>query len=184
MALGAVVGRRVARHRLVRCCNDPRRKPAALRDCGGRIRVGGNRAVTLYSLLYTSRSEIDHEKPDDEVNAIVAKSKISNRRANLTGALLFTGVNFAQVLEGRRENIDGVFARILRDPRHREIVIRQDVPILQRRFSGWSMAYAHAGRSTFVNRTIVTPMPTSRQGTAAETERLIRLIEEFVTVQG
>ena len=62
----------------------------------------------------------------------------------LTGALLFTGVCFCQVLEGDRTAVDEIFDSIQRDGRHRNISLLSLRPTSKRLFPKWSMAYAGA----------------------------------------
>ncbi len=104
--------------------------------------------MNLLSLLYVSRSTLSPDTAADAVRAIVATSRTRNPRLGLTGALLFTGEHFAQVLEGPAGTVDRVMAEIARDPRHREVIVVARDRIAARRFGSWSMAYS--GPSQFV----------------------------------
>ena len=60
----------------------------------------------LSSVLYISRSSICPGTVEAEVESIVAISRVKNQYFGLTGALLYAGEHFAQILEGvRRQNI-------------------------------------------------------------------------------
>jgi hypothetical protein len=75
----------------------------------------------------------------DELMEILRVSRRNNAAVAVTGALLYSGGNVMQVLEGERADVDAVFARVLRDPRHRQVqvLLREDVP--RRYFGEWSM---------------------------------------------
>ncbi len=80
----------------------------------------------------------------------MASSRKNNAQRGLTGALLFTGEHFAQVLEGTAASIDQMMAQVTTDVRHDEIIMIAREPIVTRRFGEWSMAYS--GPSQFVAR--------------------------------
>lgn len=106
--------------------------------------------MSLLSLLYISRSTVSAQLADQEVQDILATSQAKNPGIGLTGALLFTGEHFAQVLEGTAASIDDLMARVCKDSRHDQIVVVAREPIDARRFGSWSMAYS--GPSQFVAR--------------------------------
>ena len=105
--------------------------------------------MTMTSILYISTSAMDADSAERQVNTIVDIARERNPFFELTGALLFTGVHFAQVLEGHDEDIDEMLQSIKRDPRHREIMVMDRSPLVNRRFKDWSMAYS--GPSAFVS---------------------------------
>lgn len=102
--------------------------------------------MSILSLLYLSHST----GPLGAIDGIIATSRARNPELGLTGALLFTGEHFAQVLEGTAESIDRLMATVRKDLRHGEIIVIAREPIVTRRFGSWSMAYS--GPSQFVAR--------------------------------
>lgn len=106
--------------------------------------------MKLSSILYVSQSIMPQSDAVAGVNNIVTTALARNPELGLTGALLFTGDYFAQVLEGSDASIDLLMASILRDPRHDQILIVDRGPIAERRFADWSLAYF--GPSQFVSR--------------------------------
>ena len=98
----------------------------------------------LYRLVYVSRCTCPGDPAwlDAEVTNILAKSKVNNRSAGVTGALLFSSECFAQALEGPVAEVEATFERIQCDPRHYDTVILQAGPVERREFGDWSMAYA------------------------------------------
>ncbi|OAS25503.1 BLUF domain-containing protein [Methylobacterium platani] len=97
----------------------------------------------LYRLVYASKNLL--QGPDHEVTAavrqILAASQANNRRVGVTGALMFNGGAFAQVLEGPRSGVEDTFERIQRDERHGDVTVLQCGPVEARGFPDWSMAF-------------------------------------------
>lgn len=124
--------------------------------------------MSLLSLLYISRSTSPPDAATDNVEAIVAIARARNPDLRLSGALLFTGEHFAQVLEGPPASIDHLMARIVHDRRHDSIMVVARRPIVARQFGDWSMAYS--GPSQFVARHVtrlLTDPAASEQARAA-----------------
>lgn len=96
----------------------------------------------LTSLLYVSRSRLASGTSAQEVDQLVSLAVTRNARLDVTGALIFTGGAFAQVLEGPSEAIDRLMTSISQDPRHDRIVIVQRVAIDERSFARWAMSYS------------------------------------------
>ena len=97
----------------------------------------------LYRLVYISRNEIagDDTTLHREIEQILESSRVNNSRVNITGALMFNAGCFAQVLEGRHDDIQSTFERIQCDSRHSHVVVLAFETALERTFSKWSMAY-------------------------------------------
>jgi len=74
-----------------------------------------------------------------DVRSIVSSSTVWNRRHDLTGLLVASEANFAQVLEGRATAMAAVMDRIRRDAHHHDIHVRVDEPVSRRMFGRWSM---------------------------------------------
>ena len=106
--------------------------------------------MSLLSFLYLSRSTAAPSAAANNVGRIVASSRARNPSLGLTGALLFTGEHFAQVLEGTSQSIVTLMTIVGQDPRHDQITVVAREPIDTRRFGNWSMAYS--GPSQFVAR--------------------------------
>lgn len=125
---------------------------------------------------YVSKSRIDARDAKFAVDEIVATSIERNRRQHITGALIFTGEYFAQILEGDAADLASVMASILVDPRHGEIEIIEKRQVSRRHFGNWSLAYS--GPSLFVGRHLarlrdVHAAP-DRRGDARWLNRLLR----------
>jgi hypothetical protein len=97
----------------------------------------------LFSLAYFSRNAIAGSGA--EVQAHIAQILSSARRNNaacgVTGALLFSDGCFAQVLEGRRSDVETIFEAIQCDARHCDVTILHLHEVERRSFGAWSMAF-------------------------------------------
>lgn len=106
----------------------------------------------LTSLLYVSQSRIPEQGVEDSVDQIIAAAEVRNRSLGITGAVLFTGQHFAQVIEGDRAAIDALWGDIRGDIRHERLVVVERKSMAKRRFADWSMAFF--GPSYFVTRQV------------------------------
>lgn len=95
---------------------------------------------TLYRLVYMSRNDITDEI-ELQIGGILEISRENNRRAEITGALMFNAGCFAQVLEGPHHAIPATFERIQCDERHSNVTVLLFEPLDARVFSNWAMAY-------------------------------------------
>ncbi len=104
--------------------------------------------TALYRLVYASKNLFDGSEADAkaEVAQILDASRRNNARAEVTGALMFNGGAFAQVLEGPQRGVEDTFERIQRDIRHGDVTVLECGPVAARGFDSWSMAFV--GQST------------------------------------
>lgn len=105
--------------------------------------------MQMISVLYVSTSALYPQNADREVDKIIAGARVRNHSLDLTGALLFTGSRFAQVLEGEEADVDEMLRVIIDDARHRDMIVLGRDSIMTRCFAGWDMAYS--GPSGFVS---------------------------------
>ena len=98
----------------------------------------------LYSLAYFSRNAItgSPEMVHAEIQNILECARRNNRANGVTGALLFSDGCFAQVLEGRQDDVEAIFETIQCDARHADVTILHLHPVERRSFAAWSMAFA------------------------------------------
>lgn len=100
-------------------------------------------AQTLHRLVYYSRNHISGDAAVFAANIddILVKSRTNNVRDGITGALLFNGGCFAQVLEGPLDTIEAAFERIQQDDRHGDVSLLALDPIAIRSFPNWAMGF-------------------------------------------
>lgn len=95
--------------------------------------------MSLERVLYRSQSALP-ELTLPVVADILGASRSNNDRDDVTGMLAIGDDRFLQVLEGPRETLDRVLARISRDGRHTQIEILERRPVEARIFGEWRMA--------------------------------------------
>ncbi|NDY90954.1 BLUF domain-containing protein [Ideonella livida] len=131
----------------------------------------------LVRLMYASRaaSPVDQE----ELTAILRQSKQRNPGLGITGVLCFSGGIFIQVLEGGRNAVNQLYARLVGDPRHADVVLLTYEEIAERRFAGWSMGQVNMTRLNpavllkYGETATLDPYAVSGRATAALFEELV-----------
>jgi hypothetical protein len=98
----------------------------------------------LVRLLYASRAQTTLASSD--IDAIVARSREMNPDRGITGVLCYSGELFMQVLEGGRDEVNRLYAEIVRDTRHRDVLLLDYAEIAERRFAGWTMGRVNLAR--------------------------------------
>jgi hypothetical protein len=93
----------------------------------------------LRSVIYVSVA--DPLIGEDDIAALVEQAQRNNERDALTGALIYNGHNFMQLLEGPADKVEACLALIRSDTRHSGMteIRRRDVDA--RDFALWSMLY-------------------------------------------
>jgi hypothetical protein len=95
----------------------------------------------LVRLLYASRAHADNMA--GAIESIVAQSRAHNPERGITGILCYGGEIFMQVIEGGRSEVNELYAHIVRDTRHRDVVLLKYEEITERRFAGWTMGHVN-----------------------------------------
>ena len=98
----------------------------------------------LYHLAYISRSTLgEHEVAvRHEIEQILEAAKRKNPPEGITGALLYSGGYFCQLLEGPAAGLESLFETILSDDRHDRVEVLFFDPAPDRYFGAWAMAFA------------------------------------------
>lgn len=91
----------------------------------------------LIRLLYASRAVESNRAA--LIDSIMQQSRAHNPERGITGILCYGGDIFMQVLEGGRDEVNELYTHIVRDARHKDVVILKYEEITERRFSGWTM---------------------------------------------
>jgi FAD-dependent sensor of blue light len=90
---------------------------------------------TVYVSAATKRFD------QQELRDLLSMARVYNASKALTGLLLYEKQSFFQILEGPTEEVDGLFARIERDPRHDRVLLLARQEIKDRNFGEWSMGF-------------------------------------------
>lgn len=100
----------------------------------------------LVQIIYISRSTFETtdaiNKIEPNVVRILAKSRTNNRKNGLVGVLYFGDGAFFQCLEGDEDAINNLFAKIEKDPRHKDVKLISKKHISRLSFPDWAMKYA------------------------------------------
>jgi hypothetical protein len=129
----------------------------------------------LTRLIYISLSTLPITDGQASLQAITDVSTARNASLSITGALLYTGTHFSQVLEGADDSIEKLMSSIRADKRHTSVVVIEHLPVEQRFFFGWSLVYT--GEASYVQMVLDSCLrvPDERHGTRS----LLRLFREF-----
>lgn len=97
----------------------------------------------LVRLLYASRAVDSRPEVIDEV---LAHSRQFNPACGITGILCYGGGIYMQAIEGGRTAVNDLYALILRDPRHKDVILLHYEEITERRFAGWTMGLVNIAK--------------------------------------
>lgn len=95
--------------------------------------------MSVHQLLYFSKA-LPHIGIKD-VEEILEKAHQFNAEHELTGVLIFHSGIFLQLLEGEKAEVEGLFAKIRADRRHKNVLRFLERTADLRIFPDWSMAY-------------------------------------------
>lgn len=98
----------------------------------------------LVRLLYASRSV--NPGSNELTESILAQSRTHNPAMGITGILCYGGGIFLQALEGGRMRISELYGHIMKDTRHKDVVLLHYEEISERRFGGWTMGQVNVER--------------------------------------
>ena len=97
----------------------------------------------LVRLLYASRAV---DPGQAAIEDILSQSRISNPSAGITGILCYSGEIFLQAIEGGRMAVSELYGHILKDARHKDVVLLHYEEISERRFGGWTMGQVNMSK--------------------------------------
>jgi hypothetical protein len=92
----------------------------------------------LIRLIYVSQAVDPHNH--SLTDSILRKAHAWNTQNDITGVLCAGQGVFLQALEGERAAVTRLYARILADPRHKDLQLIHCESITERRYGEWSMA--------------------------------------------
>jgi hypothetical protein len=93
----------------------------------------------MYMTVYVSSAvELFSEQ---ELTTLLEKSRKNNGTLDITGMLLYKDGNFMQLLEGPKEAVLALVAKIKLDTRHRGIIVLLHEDHAEREFNQWAMGF-------------------------------------------
>ncbi|WP_219114555.1 BLUF domain-containing protein [Janthinobacterium sp. UMAB-56] len=91
----------------------------------------------LVRLLYASRAAGTIDVAT--IGAILQQSRRHNPPSGITGVLCHSERFYLQLIEGGREQVNILYARILADARHTGVTLLHYEEMSERRYAGWTM---------------------------------------------
>jgi len=135
--------------------------------------------MVMFNWVYVSVSKIDKLVEPIELRKIVSTSINRNADLDVTGALLFTGVRFAQCIEGPEAAVAELRESIMRDKRHTAITTLIHGPIAEPGFRNWTLAFS--GPSPNVSRTLNRSLRELQEGAGSAGTSVRNLLLELAT---
>jgi len=96
----------------------------------------------MYQLVYVSSARAD--LGEDDLKDILSHACTANRVLGISGMLVYLDGYFLQVLEGRRERVAELYAKIEADPRHFGAKVLVESDVAKPAFPNWSMGFRNA----------------------------------------
>lgn len=104
-----------------------------------------NRSDELIRLTYCSTATFNSLEQSSgverEVARILMESRRNNPRKEIGGVLHYGNGYFFQALEGRRQDVNERYEKIVQDKRHRDVELLAVHAVDERMFPDWSMKY-------------------------------------------
>ncbi|OUJ67764.1 BLUF domain-containing protein [Hymenobacter crusticola] len=98
-------------------------------------------------VLYRSRATQAFD--EEELSELLAEARAWNEKHGITGLLCYSDRQFVQLLEGKAHPIDLLYARIQRDPRHRQVTTLSTAHDAHRFFADWQMGFVTVDEGEF-----------------------------------
>ena len=93
----------------------------------------------MQQVIYSSAAVKDFNEL--ELSRILLSARKTNAALGVTGMLLYHEGSFLQVLEGDEKNVEMLFERIGKDPRHSRVLILLRRSVDAPQFQDWSMGF-------------------------------------------
>jgi hypothetical protein len=100
--------------------------------------------MELVRLIYVSR--MTEECDMEALQQILAVSRKKNETRDITGILCYDPAFFMQCLEGPRDAVNELYSDILRDDRHKDVVLLEYCETRNRDFADWRMAFVSTAK--------------------------------------
>ncbi|MGY3087827.1 hypothetical protein ACVWYF_000853 [Hymenobacter sp. UYAg731] len=122
--------------------------------------------MPVHQLIY--RSVATRLPGGEELARMVEQARINNYSQAITGVLFYAEGRFLQVLEGEEEPVEALYARILQDFRHIEVVKMHGAPVAERLFPNWSLGFGQVAAPALARLSaclspghLATPLPSA-----------------------
>ena len=99
----------------------------------------------MLQVIYVSKAT--RKFSGKELIDLLKVSRENNGPVDVTGILLYHNESFLQVLEGPEENVEAVYEKIQKDPRHTNFLLLLRRTIEKKEFGNWSMGFVDANKT-------------------------------------
>jgi Sensors of blue-light using FAD len=131
----------------------------------------------LVRLLYASRAAAPVTQ--EIIDSILQQSRTHNPGLGITGVLCHGGEVYMQALEGGRDAVNALYTKIVRDTRHREVMLLHYAEVPERHFAGWTMGQVNLTKVNpslllkYSDKPVLDPFTVSGRASMALLEELI-----------
>ena len=135
----------------------------------------------MHHIIYMSRGVRPMSETD--LRTLLQQARSENERQGITGALVYGDGQFMQIIEGEESVLATLYAKLLQDPRHINVVKLADKQVLRRSFEDWSMGFQVVSPEEFIELTgYVEPrhMDMQAPGLSAADALLLQMMKTFV----
>jgi len=136
-------------------------------------------SASLFQLLYLSSAK--PELTEEALLQILSESQQRNAAINITGLLLHSDGNIIQIIEGEKDIVERLFAKIEKDPRHHQVIVLSRKLVSKRDFPEYKMGFKRATSQRLAEELPgFTDIVEKRQLPKATLEGLSRRVEIFL----
>ena len=93
----------------------------------------------MYRIIYRSLAEPSFN--ENKIQKMLLKAQQKNMKFYITGCLLYHNYKFVQLIEGKEISVLSLYANIIEDQRHKEIVTLNSTISKHRLFNNWRMIF-------------------------------------------
>ena len=99
----------------------------------------------MYYLIYMSTAS--RPMTYEELSDLLKEARAENVRRGITGMLLHQHDTFMQILEGEEQDVQALYEKLRKDPRHNGLHIVRQGKSDRRLFADWSMGFVNMDRA-------------------------------------
>jgi Sensors of blue-light using FAD len=119
---------------------------------------------------------------ESELINLLEVSRKNNAAAGVTGMLLYKDKKFMQLLEGEEKEVARIFGKILKDPRHHNVITLRKGQRDERDFSEWLMGFANLDAASVesipgYSEYLSTPLTADAFPDPSNAQRLLRIFK-------
>lgn len=92
-------------------------------------------------LTYASTTTSKPSTIREDLVAILTEAQHHNFNHQINGVLFYGNDYFFQCIEGEKRHVDALYEKLLKDPRHKHVLLLSYKPISKPRFITWNMKY-------------------------------------------